>query len=115
NKSVPSFDFNSLNPYPDLKDINEELIRGLQDQTKQNLLLAIVKHDSHRATADELAEELGLARSTCALYLNRLVEKRILGKERGNATLEESNRKIYFYTKGNSSSELVARLATVET
>jgi predicted transcriptional regulator len=62
-----------------------------------------------------LAEELGLARSTCALYLNRLVEKRILGKERGNATLEESNRKIYFYTKGNSSSELVARLATVET
>ncbi|MHA2297496.1 MAG: hypothetical protein ACXADA_15815, partial [Candidatus Hodarchaeales archaeon] len=38
NKSVPSFDFNSLNPYPDLKDINEELIRGLQDQTKQNLL-----------------------------------------------------------------------------
>ncbi|MFW9992151.1 MAG: winged helix-turn-helix transcriptional regulator [Candidatus Odinarchaeota archaeon] len=114
-KTVPVFDFDMLNPYPDLKEINEQLIRDLQsDQTKQSLVLAILKHANQRATADELADELGLARSTCALYLNKLVEKKVLGKERGNAILEEANRKIYFYTKGHSASELVEEMTPTE-
>ena len=107
-------DVESLNLIPDLKEITESLISELQnDQTKQNLVLEILKFLNQRATADELADKLGLARSTCALYLNRLVEKKILGKERGNARIEESNRKIYFYTKGNSSAELIERVSGI--
>jgi len=104
-KSPPVFDTGFLRP--DLKEIDDTLLKELKaDQTKQNLVLAIVKRDRRRATADDLADELGLARSTCALYLNRLVEKKVLGKERGNAMLDESNRKMYFFAKGHSSIEL---------
>lgn len=104
-KSPPIFDTGILRP--DLKEIDENLLKELKtDQTKQILVLAIFKRENRRATADDLADELGLARSTCALYLNRLYEKKILGKERGNAILDESNRKMYFFTKGYSSMEL---------